>query len=59
MSTLLRNIAMTLAIVWMAVVAVLPFFNIDFHVFGVYFQFCTLLIAGILFLVKRRERCTK
>ena len=58
-STLLRNRAITLATVWMAAVAVLPFFNIDFHVFGVYFQFCTLLIAGILSLVKRRERCTK
>ena len=58
-STLLRNIAITLATVWMAAVAVLPFFNIDFHIFGIYFQFCTLLMAGILFLVNCRERCTK
>ena len=58
-STLLRNIAITLATVWMAAVAVLPFFNIDFHIFGIYFQFCTLLMAGILFLVNRREKRTK
>lgn len=59
MSTLLRNIAMTIATVWVVVVSFLLYFNIDFHVFGIYFQFCTLLIAGILFLVRRRERCTK
>ena len=58
-STLLRNIAMTIATVWVVVVSFLFCFNIDFHVFGIYFQVCTLLIAGILFLVKRRERCTK
>ena len=58
-STLLRNRAITLATVWMAAVAVLPFFNIDFHIFGIYFQFCTLLMAGILFLVNRREKRTK
>ena len=58
-STLLRNIAMTIAAVWVAVVSFLFYFNIDFHVFGIYFQVCTLLIAGILFLVKRRERYTK
>ena len=58
MPTLLRNIAMTIATVWV-VVSFLFCFNIDFHVLGIYFQVCTLLMAGILFLVNRKNWCNK
>ena len=59
MSTLPKNIAMTIATVWVVVVSFLFYFNIDFHVFGIYFQVCILLIAGILFLVNRKNWCNK